>query len=214
MFCVIFDLDGTLIDSEPLCSQAFIDLLPGLDDTVESLMCRYRGHRMADVLEDLSRRLGYPLGEEFNDRYRTHLSTLYDTRLAPMPGVSEVLRRLDRPMCVASNGPVAKMHQGLKVSGLDGFFGPNVFSAYDVGRWKPEPHLFLHAASRMGFEPGRCVVLEDSDAGVAAGRAAGMHVIRFQPESHGGHSPAAGSSIRHFRELEEALQRVADEISR
>jgi HAD superfamily hydrolase (TIGR01509 family) len=209
MLCVIFDLDGTLVDSEPLCSKAFLDLLPDLEDTVTGLMRRYTGLRMADVLSDLSSRLGRRLDGDFDRQYRRHLASLYDSHLTPMPGAVDALARLGYPMCVATNGPVAKMHHGLRVTGLSGFFGPNVFSAYEVGHWKPEPQLFLHAARTMGYAPECCVVLEDSEAGLAAGRAAGMHVVRFLHENTPGSVPGTDATIRHFREFQDVLRRIA-----
>ncbi|MDD2725122.1 MAG: HAD hydrolase-like protein, partial [Methylovulum sp.] len=54
--CIIFDLDGTLVDSEGLCNQAFLDLLPQLNDTVESLIQRYRGKKLASILVDIESR--------------------------------------------------------------------------------------------------------------------------------------------------------------
>lgn len=203
--CLIFDLDGTLVDSEPLCSQAFLDLLPDLDDDVDGLMRRYRGRRMSAVLADLSVRLGRPLDDDFETRYRARVAALYDHRLLPMPGVVTALAALDDAVCVASNGPVAKMRHGLRAAGLAGFFGDNLFSAYDIGHWKPEPHLFLHAAQRMGFPPQRCVVLEDSEVGIEAGRAAGMQVIRFRHAGDEADGADAAWSISHFGELESVL---------
>src|SRR5688572_16431504 len=99
MHCLIFDLDGTLLDSEPLCNQAFLDLLPQLDDTVPGLIHRYRGMQLARILDDLSLRIGQPLEEDFEVRYRSRVAELYDTSLAPMPGAVEMLSALDNPKC-------------------------------------------------------------------------------------------------------------------
>jgi len=63
--CVIFDLDGTLVDSEGLCNQAFLDLLPQLSDTLESLIQRYRGKKLAPILADLEGRLCQSLPDAF-----------------------------------------------------------------------------------------------------------------------------------------------------
>jgi len=207
--CLIFDLDGTLVDSEPLGSQALLDLLPDLDDSVDGLMKRYRGHRMKDVFDDLAVRIGRPLEEDFQVRYHARVISLYDDRLAPMPGAIDMLSALPHPMCVASNGSLAKMRHGLRVTGLIGFFGDNVFSAYDIGRWKPDPGLFLHAAERMGYSPEDCVVLEDSEAGIAAGLAAGMRVVRYAPEGGAETEARSVTAITHLRDLEALLRETA-----
>ena len=72
----------------------------------------------------------------------------------------------------------------LRVAGYETMFAPNIFSAADVAEGKPSPDLFLHAARAMGVEPKDCLVVEDSVAGVIAGRAAGMRVFGFVGASH------------------------------
>jgi len=208
MLCLIFDLDGTLVDSEPLATQAFLDLLPQLDDTVPGLMRRYTGLQFAQVVADLSTRFGQPLPDDFEASYRTRVAQLYDTSLAPMPGVIEMLSALQSPKCVASNGPVSKMSHGLRVTGLTDFFGDKVFSAYQVGQWKPEPHLFLHAARAMNVSPEMCLVIEDSDAGLQAAKAAGMRAVQFSPVP-ARKSDLAYAQVFDLRDLAHVVQNLA-----
>jgi HAD superfamily hydrolase (TIGR01509 family) len=80
------------------------------------------------------------------------------------------------PFCVASNGPRSKTELTLEITGLLPLFAGRVYSAYEVGAWKPDPGLFLHAANAMGAAPQRCAVVEDSEPGVLAGLAADMQV--------------------------------------
>lgn len=181
--CVIFDLDGTLVDSEILCNQAFVDLLPELGETAEQLMRRYRGIKLDLTLADLEKRLGRTLPETFEATYRERVAQLFDERLQPVPGAAAMLESLDRPRCIASSGPPQKIAHSLKVSGLASHFGQNIYSSYVVGIWKPEPGLFLHAAQGMGYAPENCIVVEDSDVGVQAANAAGMPVLRYDPHS-------------------------------
>ncbi len=181
--CVIFDLDGTLVDSERPCNQAFLDLLPQLDDSVESLMERFRGRRLSTILGELSQQLGAPLPPDFEHRYRRRVAELFETHLQPTPGTREMLASTQFPRCVASSGPPEKISQALAISGLTGFFGGHVFSSYQVQSWKPDPGLFLHAARTMGFPPDRCVVVEDSEVGLRAAAAAGMRALHFVPRS-------------------------------
>ncbi|MFQ6405130.1 HAD-IA family hydrolase [Methylophilus sp. 'Pure River'] len=177
--CVIFDLDGTLVDSEGLCNQAFLNLLPQLNDTLDTLIQGYRGKKLAPILTDIEHRLGHTLPNTFEPDYRQHVADLFSRELKPIPGVLEMLNAIHVPKCIASSGPLLKIRQALQVSGLASYFDDNLFSSYDVGSWKPEPHLFLHAAHAMGFKPHQCVVVEDSDVGVEAATAAGIKVLQY-----------------------------------
>lgn len=179
--CIIFDLDGTLVDSETLCNQAFIDLLPDVIDPVEQLVHRYRGKRFADILNDLEGRIGKPIPNAFEAVYRKRVAELFDQSLKPMPGVMKMLENLRRPKCIASSGPLHKITLALHVSGLETYFESNLFSSYTIGSWKPEPDLFLHAARAMGFSPNRCIVIEDSEIGLQAATAAGMVALHYAP---------------------------------
>jgi HAD superfamily hydrolase (TIGR01509 family) len=177
--CVIFDLDGTLVDSEGLCNQAFLDLLPQLNDTVESLTQRYRGKKLAPILADLEARLCQKLPDAFELHYRQHVAELFSRELKPMPGVLEMLETTNFPKCIASSGPPLKIRQALQVSGLAPYFDNSIFSSYEVGSWKPEPGLFQYAAKEMGFMPSQCVVVEDSEVGIEAAAAAGMKAFHY-----------------------------------
>lgn len=183
--CVIFDLDGTLVDSEVLCNQAFVDLLPDLGETAEQLVRRYRGIKLDLTLADLESRIGRTLPATFEATYRERVAELFSERLQPVPGADNMLQGLDRPKCIASSGPPHKIAHSLKVSGLAGYFADNIYSSYVVGIWKPEPGLFLHAARDMGHAPENCIVVEDSAVGVQAAHAAGMTVLRYDPHSDG-----------------------------
>ena len=135
------------------------------------------------------------------------------------PNGAEVARRIlsanglgDVPVCVASSSAPERIRRSLEVTELAGHFGDHVFSASEVVRPKPAPDLFLHAAARMGWSPGECMVVEDSVFGVAAGAAAGMRVIGFTGATHGDDSAdvmllgaGAESVARDAAELAELL---------
>src|SRR5262249_33591027 len=95
-------------------------------------------------------------------------------------GVLEKLVASGVPYCVASSGSHARIRVGHRAAGLDRWFDDaRIFSAEDVGRGKPAPDLFLHAARRMGVAPERCVVVQVSPVGGRAAVAAGMDVVGF-----------------------------------
>jgi HAD superfamily hydrolase (TIGR01509 family) len=196
--CVIFDLDGTLVDSESLCNQALLDLVPGLNDPVERLVARYRGMKLAAILSDVEERAGAGLPVNFEATYRSRVAERFALELKPVPGAREMLEKLACAKCLASSGPRAKIEQALAVSGLARFFEQAIFSSYEVGSWKPEPGLFLHAARAMGFAPEHCVVVEDSDVGIQAARAAGMMALHYV----GAEAGRGGSGARQFSDMQ------------
>lgn len=181
---VIFDCDGTLVDSERLANTALVECVApfGLCMSTEDAMQSYVGGRMADCVADLERRLGHKLPDSFIPDVRRRTAEAFRSHLKPVEGAREVLANLRLPFCVASSGPMEKIELSLALTGLAGFFARDrIFSAYDVGSWKPDPGLFLHAAWAMGVPPERCAVVEDSLRGVEAGVNAGMQTFWFRP---------------------------------
>nr|WP_321445264.1 HAD-IA family hydrolase [uncultured Cohaesibacter sp.] len=187
--CLIFDLDGTLVDSEVLCQQAHCDVVPELDWDAAYLIDNYRGTKLKEIVEAIEERIGRPLGADYEARYRARVADLFDNQLQPFPGVSEAVQALDLPRCIASSGPLAKMRHSLGLSGLLPLFEPHLFSSYEIDSWKPEPDLFLHAAAVMGTAPHACLVIEDSGPGIEAAKAAGMQYLLHCPD---GHHPPVG----------------------
>ncbi|MEO0377993.1 MAG: HAD-IA family hydrolase [Cyanobacteria bacterium P01_A01_bin.17] len=207
--CLIFDLDGTLVDSEKLCNQAFLDLLPELNVSTDTLMNRYRGKKLALILADLEQQLGSRLPDSFEDRYRQHVSELFSSYLKPIPGVPEMLEINRYPCCIASSGPLAKICHALQVSRLAPYFHNRVFSSYEIGSWKPDPGLFLYAANVMGFEPERCVVIEDSPVGIEAAIAAGMMALQYIQQDGLQRHPAS-QSFSDMSALQPLLKEIAN----
>jgi HAD superfamily hydrolase (TIGR01509 family) len=178
---VIFDADGVLVDSETIAIEVLTDFArrAGADLAEHEALPLFRGRKIADCVMEIERRARRPVSEGFIEDVRAATALAFETRLRPVPGVRSALAALRLPMCVASNGPQAKLTQTLRLTRLHRRFGPHVYSAYEVGSWKPDPGLFLHAAKAFGADPGRCVVVEDSTPGVVAGRAAGMRVLGY-----------------------------------
>jgi beta-phosphoglucomutase-like phosphatase (HAD superfamily) len=87
----------------------------------------------------------------------------------PFPALKELLASLDLPKGVATNGPMEKVELTLSLTGSRAFFAQHVYSAYDMGYFKPSPKLFLHVAKALGVPARDCAVVEDSLTGVTAG---------------------------------------------
>ncbi|MEV4335208.1 HAD family hydrolase [Streptomyces sp. NPDC049597] len=182
---VIFDNDGVLVDSEPLSNTILAGYLTelGHPTTYEESLRDYMGaavHRVHDLIRE---RTGQALPTDFDETLHARVFAAFARELAAVDGVTDVLEKLTAdgvPYCVASSGSHERIRVGHRTTGLDRWFTDGiVFSAQDVGRGKPAPDLFLHAAARMGVAPERCVVVEDSSLGVQAALAAGMDVYGF-----------------------------------
>ena len=142
---------------------------------------RFTGMMVADIVAAIEAELGRAVPAAWPARFRDYAIRAFEAGVDPVPGVPAMLDGLAVPFCVASNGPHEKMRLTLGAAGLLPRFEGRMFSAYDIGRGKPAPDLFLHAAAVMGAAPERCLVLEDSAAGLTAARAAGMHVACYLP---------------------------------
>ena len=205
---VIFDCDGVLVDSELLAAQVFVECVAdlGLDMALEEAIGAYKGKKLAVCVADVERRLGRSVPNSFITDFRTRSAEVFQARLQPIPGVEgviETLRSLSIPFCVASSGPREKIEANLTITGLLSYFQGNIVSAYEVGSWKPDPSLFLHAAQTLGAAPRTCAVIEDSLPGVQAGVAAGMTVYGYAADSDAGTLAAAGAQI--FQEMNELI---------
>lgn len=204
--CIIFDCDGTLVASEYLCNLGLEIKLRdlGIKESAPEMMIKYRGDKLARIIESLEQKHRVILGEDFVLSYRALVGKLFEKELQPIEGIVKVLEQIKQPICVASSGPRKKVEQALAVTNLKHFFGDNIFSSYEFGSWKPDPGLFLHAAGKMGFEPYQCAVVEDSPLGIKAAIAAKMYPIFYNPlnsyELFGG-----VRTIKHMCELSSAI---------
>lgn len=196
---VIFDCDGVLVDSEGITTDAWVEAMRGLGLAWQAadVMHHFRGGKMADVIATAEAELGAPVPEDFVQGFRARLYERLGSEVEAVPGIAAALDALVHPVCVASNGPREKMDVTLGCTGLLKRFAGRIFSAYEVGSFKPEPGLFLHAAKACGAAPERCVVIEDSDSGVRAGVAAGMTVLAY--DGHGESFRAEGA--RRFSDM-------------
>jgi HAD superfamily hydrolase (TIGR01509 family) len=203
MKAIIFDCDGTLVDSEVLANAVLVETVAehGLVMPLAEAVALFRGRKMADCVSEIECRLGRSLPQDFVLQFRARMADAFTLRLRPVDGALDLVKSLSQPFCVASSGPREKIELSLSLTGLLPFFQSSIFSSYEVGVWKPDPGLFLHAASAMGVEPADCVVVEDSLPGIQAGLAAGMQVFAFQPHGVDPSIPKSVTVIRHLSEL-------------
>jgi HAD superfamily hydrolase (TIGR01509 family) len=176
---VIWDCDGVLIDSERLAVRTESQILTELGwplseaDVVELFVGRSSRY-MQTVIEE---KLGRPV--DWKNQFERRVREASERELEPVEGVIDALNAIALPSCVASSSSHAMLDFKLGLTGLAERFAGRVYSADDVAHGKPDPAVFLFAASSMGVSPERCAVIEDSVSGVEAGVAAGMSVFAF-----------------------------------
>lgn len=205
---VVFDCDGVLVDSEPIANRVLAGALTAAGYPVTAAECerRFTGRTYRDVVEMVEAERRAPLPPGFGQEVQERTISLFATELRPITGIAEIARAVPVPKCVASSSSPRWIRTALETTELLRLFEPHLFSAAMVAEGKPAPDLFLHAAREMGVEPLDCLVIEDSVAGIAAARAAGMRVLGF---AGGGHADAADYVARLEREGAEAVFRDA-----
>lgn len=183
--CVIFDCDGTLIDSEKLCCRALATVFNhyGAQMSVQDALAHFEGGKLADILFTTAERLGISvLLDELEPCYRQEVDRLFRQHLKPMSGATELLIELKArgiEYCVASNGPREKIERSLFLAGLLPYFQGRIFSAFDANSWKPEPDLIQYSAMNMGFSLSQCLYIDDTAKGLEAGLRAGVETIQL-----------------------------------
>ena len=205
---VLFDCDGVLVDSERVAVECIVEFAArfGARFGIEEALERFTGARMADNLRDIEERGKCTLPDDFEASLRSHMAAEFESGLEPIDGAAALVESLELPYCVVSNGPRSKMEVTLRVAGLLEHFAGRIVSAYEVGVWKPDPGLFLHAARMLGTPPERCAVVEDSDYGIAAGVAAGMQVFALVPEQRAHAMPDGVVAVASLAELREPFR--------
>jgi HAD superfamily hydrolase (TIGR01509 family) len=206
---VIFDCDGVLVDSETLSCTCLVALLRrhGIDVDLDVVFDRFLGRSVAAVA-DHYHALGHVLPDGFHDELRGLVFQTFKASLHAVTGVETVLRGLDMTYCVASSSDLERVIFSLELTGLRGLFGDRVFTAQMVSRGKPAPDLFLHAAEKLSVDPRRTLVVEDSESGVRAGKAAGMTVWGFVGGSH--YAARDGRALLTVAGADRVFDRMAD----
>jgi HAD superfamily hydrolase (TIGR01509 family) len=200
---ILFDSDGTLVDSEVIMARAWAQYLPvfGMHIAAEEALTRFKGISMLESVTLLEAQRGSAFPESFIPEFRVFMAKLLQEELQPIRGAQALIQSLQTPFCLASNGPREKIELCLGVTGLLPYFEGRIFSAYEIKSWKPDPGLYLHAAQALGVAPERCAVVEDSLPGMQAGIAAGMTVFALQEEEPHPDIPQGVHVVRSLNEL-------------
>lgn len=205
---IIFDMDGLLVDSEPLYAEAYAHAFSAFGYRLEkSVFFDYWTSRGGSV-EGFLKEKGLNFDpKKLRDIKREWYMDNYERLLKPMKGASECVRRLSVfPLALCSTSPIHEVSKGLDILGVKGLFRVLV-TAEDTKRRKPDPEGFIIAARRMGFRPVECLVLEDAEKGVTAAKAAGMKVIAVPSKyTKGGDFSRADLVVKDLDQID--LERV------
>ncbi|WP_366544760.1 6-phosphogluconate phosphatase, partial [Salmonella enterica] len=118
---VFFDCDGTLVDSEVICSRAYVTMFRQFGITLEltEVFRRFKGVKLYEIIDTISKEYGVALAKaELEPVYRAEVARLFDTELEAIAGANTLLESIKTPMCVVSNGPVSKMQHSLGKLGM------------------------------------------------------------------------------------------------
>jgi HAD superfamily hydrolase (TIGR01509 family) len=178
--CVVFDMDGVIVDSEPLWVRARKQLVRDANGRwiaeAETAMMGVSSDQWSVYMRD---RLGLDMTPtQIRDEVIGRMVALYHQAVPLLPGAREAVEALGRrwPLAIASGSDRVLLDTVLSSSGLTGRFAVTV-SGEDVAEGKPSPQIYLEACRRLGADPANCVAVEDSGAGIQSASAAGMKVV-------------------------------------
>ncbi len=203
----IFDMDGLLIDSEPLWHKAEILVFASVGLHLTPEQCRETtGVRIDEVVRIRHRQHPWQNKSlaEVEREIMAEVQRLAVTEGRAMPGVYEVLDEcaaLGLPLAVASSSPATMIAAVLEHLRIGRYFGV-LCSAADEAHGKPHPAVYLETARRLGIAPQHCMAFEDSVPGLQSAQAAGMTVIAV-PEAHHFEQPEFASAALKLRSLKD-----------
>lgn len=206
---IIFDCDGVLVDSEMAHCEVLSANFARYGLEITPIDCRDKlGAGKMSMIGDAAQKLGASLPDNWLDEIYHEVFSRLKLGVSLIEGIEDVLEDIKSKqikMCVASNGSRAKMEIMLGESGLLDHFDGHIYSAHEVGIWKPDPGLFLHAAEQLHEEPSDCVVIEDSPTGALAAQLACMKCFGYAADTPAkgltGHGATAFSSMYEIPKL-------------
>ena len=190
MIAIIFDMDGVLVDGEPLHFAAAGEILAplGIDLDIETYK-GYMGRTGHDIWEDLRGRFGLHLDYDvYQRRYGAAVLEAYRTQTRALPGARALLDRLHAariPCALASSSRREWVRTALDVLDFARYFRV-VVAGDEIAAGKPDPEIYRTAAERLGVAPADCVAFEDAPAGIASARSAGMRVVAVRTDLNRG----------------------------
>lgn len=190
MKAAIFDMDGVIVDSEPLHFMVDKIVLKNIGVTEsEDYLEKFVGYTNPEMWQQIiyEKKLNYTAEELIKSQIELKLDYLKNNNFNPIDGILDLLIKLDKEqykMAIASSSPRIFIEAIVKKLRIDNFFSV-IISAEEVANGKPEPDVFLKAVELLNIDPSDCFIIEDSKSGVTAANKAGIRCIGFQNPSSG-----------------------------
>lgn len=205
---VIFDCDGTLVNSEAPTASLITEILlkDGYETNFEEILNISRGVKLSTLGNKLQTLFSDLDPNKFIQTYNENILKKLEADLVPDPTIVKLLKYFPVAMCVASNGSLERTRLALKASNLLQFFDGFIVSAYEINAWKPDPQIILHSSSILKVHPSECLVIDDSIDGLKAGLAAGAQIAAFRiPQEKLGE---LGNSVTQLNNLSEVIELI------
>lgn len=217
---IIFDLDGTIINTEPMWLKAAQKVLQDhhiILDADENK--KLEEHVIGVTLRNISIYLKdtYDLPESVETLFETQrlfVEKIFDTSLVFVDGFEDFIKQviaLNLKRAIATNTQWETTEKIIQIMHLEHFFGDHIYTITDVnGVGKPSPHLYLYAARKLGVTPAECIVIEDSMPGITGAKNAGMYCIGLNTGRNRTKLAQADVIVDRFEDID--LKRLLNEL--
>tara|TARA_B100000809_G_C15105374_1_gene518540 strand:+ start:1133 stop:1798 length:666 start_codon:yes stop_codon:yes gene_type:complete len=182
---VLFDMDGVVVDTEPLHHKAYCQMFNDVNINVsDALYASFTGQSTMEISKQLISHFNLPLGAQtLTDIKRKHFKVLFksDTSLQLLDGVLDLIKDYHSngmTLVLASSASMKNINRIFKRFDLDQYFTAKISGA-DLKASKPHPEIFIKAAELSGNPPNACFVIEDSTNGIAAAKSANIYCVGF-----------------------------------
>ena len=204
---VLFDCDGVLVDSEAITCGALRDMLEenGWRLELAECMAHFVGYTVRSRADLIERHTGKPLTDAFMDEFYRRRNSRLENEITLIDGALDAVQywhtQCQGRIAVASGADRYKVEMMLQRVGLASFFEGRIFSGHETPRSKPFPDVYLAAAAHLQVAPTRCLVVEDTPIGVAAGVAAGATVWGYAPMGTDGQVLREAGAVHVFTHM-------------